>query len=318
MRIGIISNSDCCIPLAYTLAAQQLQVCIYYAAGNEPFVNQKVQAFTKQNQIPLFQEKQDNDFYQWINAGKYDACFIIGYRKLIQIKKVNGSADRIFNIHFSSLPAYKGPVPVFWQLRAGEQTLGISIHRLNEKFDEGNVLWRKEIKNQDFLNYQMTLQLLSQLCVEGALFILQMLLNGISIVPLFPSDSTVSSYQTRPKAGDVIVQWETMTAQEICHLIRACNPWNKGAITFYKNQEVKLMDAVLAESEETSEKNVAGMEPGTIQEINKSFQIYCSDRNIISVNMLFFQECYIPTYQCNMVGFVKGERFRTPTINNAK
>jgi len=318
MRVGIISNSDCFIPLAYTLAVQQLQVCIYYVAGNEPFINQKVQAFTKQNQIPVFQEKQDNDLYQWINAGKYDACFMIGYRKLIRLKKANGSADRIFNIHFSSLPAYKGPVPVFWQLRAGEQTLGISIHRLNEKFDEGNVLWRKEIKNQDFLNYQMALPFLSQQCVEGALFILQMLLNGISLVPLAPSGSAVSSYQTRPKADDVIIQWETMTAQGICHLIRACNPWNKGAITFYNNQEVKLMDAVIAIPEEIPEKQFTESKPGTIWGINNSLQIYCSDRKIISVNMLYFQECYIPAYQCNMVWFVKGEHFKTPIVSNEK
>jgi methionyl-tRNA formyltransferase len=45
-----------------------------------------------------------------------------------------------WNIHPSLLPAYRGPVPVFWQLRAGETRTGVTLHRMDEGFDTGPVL----------------------------------------------------------------------------------------------------------------------------------------------------------------------------------
>ena len=44
------------------------------------------------------------------------------------------------NVHPSLLPAYRGPSPLFWQLRAGEATVGVSVHRLSDELDAGDVV----------------------------------------------------------------------------------------------------------------------------------------------------------------------------------
>ena len=42
------------------------------------------------------------------------------------------------NIHPSLLPAYRGPTPVFWQLRDGAET-GVTVHALDEGLDTGDI-----------------------------------------------------------------------------------------------------------------------------------------------------------------------------------
>lgn len=44
------------------------------------------------------------------------------------------------NVHPSLLPAFRGPAPVFWQLRAGLREIGVTIHRMNGEFDQGPIL----------------------------------------------------------------------------------------------------------------------------------------------------------------------------------
>lgn len=45
----------------------------------------------------------------------------------------------ILNIHPSLLPAGRGPQPVFWTLRRGEQTTGVTVHRMDSGFDTGPI-----------------------------------------------------------------------------------------------------------------------------------------------------------------------------------
>lgn len=44
------------------------------------------------------------------------------------------------NVHVSMLPRYRGPAPLLWAIRNGDPTGGITVHRMDEGFDTGNVL----------------------------------------------------------------------------------------------------------------------------------------------------------------------------------
>ena len=45
-----------------------------------------------------------------------------------------------FNLHPSRLPAYRGPSPLFWQFRNGEERMGVTLHRAVAEVDAGPVL----------------------------------------------------------------------------------------------------------------------------------------------------------------------------------
>lgn len=54
----------------------------------------------------------------------------------------------LINKHCSLLPDYAGVFPVFWCMLNKESNQGVSIHRLNEKFDDGEILAYSQIANE--------------------------------------------------------------------------------------------------------------------------------------------------------------------------
>jgi methionyl-tRNA formyltransferase len=303
MRVGIISNSDSFIPLAYTLAAQRLQVYLFHSQSQDPFINLKVRDYLSHSSVISTEEKNKDDLYRWLKANKLDFCFVIGYKYLINLERLVSIETQLFNIHFGLLPSFRGPVPIFWQLKQGVQKLGLCIHRITSKFDEGSIVWYKEFDNQQYYNVQILTQLFNQICVEGALFILQLLSNNLPL-PSNKQDEKKACYMKKPTLNDIMIDWKIMDAMQICNLIQACNPWNKGAITIYQNQEVKLMDALIISTDNNTE-----YQPGTILEIDKNLLIHCSDNKQISVSMVYFLDSYIPAYRLSIFGFKSLDKF---------
>ncbi len=60
---------------------------------------------------------------------------IIFRKELISIPKLD-----CINIHNAPLPKYRGMLPNFWQLYNGEKEAGITIHRINEGIDTGDIV----------------------------------------------------------------------------------------------------------------------------------------------------------------------------------
>jgi methionyl-tRNA formyltransferase len=48
------------------------------------------------------------------------------------------------NLHHAPLPRYKGMMPTFWQMYKGENTVGVTIHRMAPKLDAGATLLRAQ------------------------------------------------------------------------------------------------------------------------------------------------------------------------------
>ena len=303
MRIGIISDAESFMPLAGALVSQKIQVLLFYSPNADAYINQKVDALAKQFRLPVTTESnKDTDIYNWLWQNKLEVCFIIGYNRLLVLDKLNGLSTKLFNIHFGSLPSFRGPSPVFWQLKKGSDQLGLCIHQLNDKFDSGAIYWMKEIPNLPHYNFKFVSYIFSQLCVEGAFFILQCLFNNIPLVEI-KREGQISAYQKRPTLADVSIDWNQMTASEICHLIKACNPWNKGAITFWKKQEIKLMDARVTGGVDE--------QPGTIISTDDKLQIVSADKKILEVSMLFYMDSYWSAYQLKELGFASGDVFES-------
>lgn len=44
------------------------------------------------------------------------------------------------NLHPALLPRHRGPIPTSWAVRAGDETYGVTWHRMEAEFDTGNIL----------------------------------------------------------------------------------------------------------------------------------------------------------------------------------
>jgi len=69
--------------------------------------------------------------------------FSLEYDKIIDPEKFN--SNRLFNLHFSLLPAYKGVYTSAWPLLNGESQTGVTLHKIDKGIDTGPILFQEEI-----------------------------------------------------------------------------------------------------------------------------------------------------------------------------
>lgn len=50
-----------------------------------------------------------------------------------------------WNLHPSLLPKYRGPNPMYWQLKHNERSTGITLHEVTEVMDAGNIVAQKPV-----------------------------------------------------------------------------------------------------------------------------------------------------------------------------
>ncbi len=307
MKVGIVSNTDSFIPFSYALLSQAVSVHVFFSPPDNAIICQKVKAYILQSQLPFTEEKKiEKDLYQWLQNGNYEVCFVLGYKRLIRIDRLKNCPTAVFNIHFGLLPSFKGPVPVFWQLKMGMPHIGLSIHLLTQKFDDGPVVWLKEIPNQPHYNYQLVNDLFSQLCVEGVFYVLRFLINRFP-VPFIDRSSVKPGYYKRPGLEQILIHWLQMSADEICNLIRACNPWNKGALTFFNQQEIKILDAEKITF--TTSDNIHAIVPGTILQHRQELQVVCINGEVLNITMLNINGAFLPARYAGEMGFIPGKVF---------
>ncbi len=68
------------------------------------------------------------------------ACPYILKEKLLSLPPLG-----CINVHHAPLPRYKGMMPTFWQMYHGEEKVGVTIHTMAAKIDEGKALLQEEI-----------------------------------------------------------------------------------------------------------------------------------------------------------------------------
>ena len=70
--------------------------------------------------------------------------FSLEYEKIINVDKFK--SKELFNFHFSLLPKYRGCHTNFYQLYYGEKYSGVTLHKINNGIDEGDILDQKIFK----------------------------------------------------------------------------------------------------------------------------------------------------------------------------
>ena len=68
------------------------------------------------------------------------ACPYILKEKLLSMPPLG-----CINVHHAPLPRYKGMMPTFWQMYHGEKEVGVTIHTMSARVDEGNALLQEQL-----------------------------------------------------------------------------------------------------------------------------------------------------------------------------
>lgn len=87
------------------------------------------------------------DLVTMLSGYQIDLALIYGFNWKIPSEVLSLPRYGTINIHPSMLPRYRGPSPVPWAIRNGDEKLGLSIHYATNNFDAGPILAQGYVGN---------------------------------------------------------------------------------------------------------------------------------------------------------------------------
>jgi len=99
------------------------------------------------NQIPVYKEKNingDTFIKHWQNKS-IDVIVSVAAPQIFKKNLLDLPKWGCINIHHAKLPHYRGMMPNFWQMYYSEKNAGISVHKINQRIDEGEIILQKEV-----------------------------------------------------------------------------------------------------------------------------------------------------------------------------
>lgn len=107
-----------------------------------------IHALAKLNDIPILDSRDINttEGIDFISEKKPNLILCAHFNQLIKEPILNLENVECLNIHPSLLPNYKGVDPVFFAMRDNVNKLGVTVHRMNNQFDSGEILIQSEMK----------------------------------------------------------------------------------------------------------------------------------------------------------------------------
>ena len=208
--------------------------------GQEVLPN-PVREWAEAHKIKAFQQEKmaDSSFQETLKTLSPDLFIVVSFGKflppsLLQIPKLY-----VLNIHPSLLPKFRGPSPVAWAMLEGDQTTGVTIIRVNERIDAGDILLKEEYPIAETEDIQTLSERLFQ---KGA----ELLLKGMTLIEegratFTPQDEKKTTYAPRLKKSDGDVDW-SQESRRIARQIRAFKGW-PGSFTFYQGKRLILWKA---------------------------------------------------------------------------
>ncbi len=152
MRVLFFGSSDYCLPILETLNKNFSLVGII-TREDKPVGRKKhiipsaPKLFGNEANIPVFTPKNKSDLLNINIALRQlhpDIAVVADYGILIPAETFCIPKHQTINIHFSKLPEFRGAAPVQYTLLRGDTSAWITIQKLAEELDTGDILWQRE------------------------------------------------------------------------------------------------------------------------------------------------------------------------------
>ena len=178
----------------------------------------------------------DNESINIIRKINPDIIVVAAYGQLLKRELLNIPKYGCINVHASLLPKFRGAAPINWAIINGESITGITIMKMEEGLDTGDMIMKCEVEiidDDDYLSMHNKLANIgSRLIVKTMEDILN---NNVSYTP---QDSTKSTYAPMIYKNTGKIDW-SKSGKDIYNLVRGLKPWPI-AHTDYNGENIKI------------------------------------------------------------------------------
>lgn len=203
-----------------------------------------VKKVAQQKGIPVYQPEnlEDSEFLEQIASLQPHLIVVVAFGRLLPRTVLDIPQIYPINLHPSLLPEYRGPAPIPWVLIKGEKKTGVTVQKMEEEMDAGEIILQKTLLIAKEDDAGTLARKLSYLGAEALLEAIHLIKRGK--VRLRPQKGK-GSYTPKITKEMGKIDW-TSSAEEIHNLIRGLSPY-PGAFTFFnrkgKNQTIKILEA---------------------------------------------------------------------------
>lgn len=146
MKVIFAGTPEAAIPTLHALCESSFEVVAVLTRPDAPQGRRRILSpspvaqFALAHKIPVIYANRIDDVVQKkINSVKADLGVVVAYGALLPQNCLDSLEFGWINLHFSTLPSWRGAAPVQWQVISGEVVAGSSVFQLVKELDAGEV-----------------------------------------------------------------------------------------------------------------------------------------------------------------------------------
>ena len=267
-----------------------------------------VKHIAQQFAIPFFQPERvrgDPQVLQFLQKRRCELIVLVAFGQILPPEFFNYPPFGTLNVHASLLPRYRGAAPVVHALIDGESETGVTIMKLDEGLDTGDVLSQTRLPVGENTTAG---ELEHELACKGAGLLLETIPGyaGGQIQPR-RQDHSQATYASRIQKEQARINW-TRRGEEIHNWIRALNP-RPVAFAVFRGERVRVW-----RSEKVSPGDQVGSagQPGEVLEYDRArIVVRCGEGSVLALKQLqLSNRNRVSSFDfANGVGLRVGQRF---------
>ncbi len=257
MSLVFMGTPDYALPVLEALVSTGQAVAGVYTQPDRPagrgrlLTPPPVKTCAQKHGLPVFQPAslRRAEAIEELAALAPELIVVAAYGKILPPAVLAIPTRGVLNIHPSLLPRHRGPSPVVTALLEGEAVTGVTVMRLDEGMDTGDIVAQREaaVRPGETAG-DLTLRLFS-LGAELLLEVLPEWMKG-EITPR-PQEAERATITRRYTKEDGEIDW-ALPALSLERRLRAFTPW-PGCYTRWQGKLLKVLEGVRVEAPAASE-----------------------------------------------------------------
>lgn len=245
MRLLFAGTPEAALPSLRTLLDSHHEVVGVLSRADAPSGRGRrlrpspVKALAEEAGVPVLTPSglRDPDVQQQLRELAPDVAPVVAYGNLVPRAALEIPAHGWINVHFSMLPAWRGAAPAQRAVLAGQQETGLTVFRLEEGLDTGDVI---TARSETIGEHETSGELLERLAVSGA----ELLLEAVDALEagtatFTAQDHAAATHAAKLSTGEARIDWE-LPAEQVSAHIRGMSP-DPGAWTTLDGGRMKIL-----------------------------------------------------------------------------
>ena len=283
MRIVFAGTPKFAVKSLSVLNQSEHEVVAVYCQPDRPKGRGKVltacpvKIFAEENNLLViqpedFKDKQSQSQLALLNP---DVMVVAAYGQILPKAVLEIPKLGCLNIHASLLPRWRGAAPIERAILEGDRETGISIMKMNEGLDTGDILLDKKCT---ISNHETAQTLHDTLSNIGANAILETL-NMLPTLKARPQQNNEATYAEKVTKDEAQIDWH-QSAEKISRVIRAFNPrpiaYTNAMAKQFKNRVLRIIEAEIVNRQTTNS-------PGEVIKYDKDVCYIATSNGVINL-----------------------------------